>query len=156
MHFFNLALDAGRDLYFALDVKERHGFNKLTARLYVRDKLLMTLLWATVGAFVFYLFMGIIEYGGPFFGLYLLGFSLLLIVLNSFVFQPFISPLFNKHQELTSYEHDNLNRTKREKLVQSLTELTTNLGCRDIRILVVDSSKRTGHSNASFNGLSQP
>jgi hypothetical protein len=53
VHFFRLAVDAGWDLYFALDIKERHGFNKLTARLYLRDKTVVTFFWATLGVLAF-------------------------------------------------------------------------------------------------------
>lgn len=64
VHFFRLALDSGWDLFFAFDTKERHGFNKLSLRLYLRDKSVITFLWATVGALAFFCFMSIIERGG--------------------------------------------------------------------------------------------
>jgi STE24 endopeptidase len=103
VHFYRMANTAGWDLYFALDIKQRHGLNKLTPRTYIMDQIKLTFLWGILGAPAFCLFMWVIELGGKIFPVYLVLLSVGLMVLYSLLYLPFIAPLFNTFHLIENY-----------------------------------------------------
>jgi CAAX prenyl protease N-terminal, five membrane helices len=55
----------GWNLYENFDVKERNSFNNMTFSLYIKDEAKTTGFWAIFGLAGYFIFMRIIEWGGP-------------------------------------------------------------------------------------------
>jgi STE24 endopeptidase len=127
--------------YHQFRLEERFGFNKSTIKLWLTDKvkgiviggiigipLLAFLVWL-VGATQFWWLWG--------FACFLV-FQLMMVV----IYPMFIMPLFNKFEELPDGD-----------LRQRLMSLGDKTGFRAKTILVMDGSRRSGHSNAFFTGF---
>lgn len=127
--------------YHQFRLEERFGFNKSTLGLWLSDKLKGFLVGAVIGipVVVFLLWLvGTTEWW------WLIGFAaLLLFQLVMMVLYPmFILPLFNKFEPLPEGE-----------LRDRLLKLGERTGFHARTILVMDGSKRSGHSNAYFTGF---
>jgi STE24 endopeptidase len=122
-------------------LEERFGFNKSTLKLWFTDKFKGLLIGAIIGvpalAFLVWL-VGATQFW------WLWGFaSFLIFQLIMVVFYPmFIMPLFNKFEELPE-----------GSLRNRLMELSDRTGFKAKTILVMDGSRRSGHSNAYFTGF---
>lgn len=127
--------------YHQFRLEERFGFNKSTPGLWVADKvkgfavaavlgipLLAFLVWL-VGSTQFWWLIGFAAF---------LVFQLVMVVL----YPMFILPLFNKFEELPE-----------GSLRDRLMDLGDRTGFRARTILVMDGSRRSGHSNAYFTGF---
>lgn len=129
-------------LYARFGIEERFGFNRMSLKLFLLDRLkglLLSVLLVLPPLFGLLWFIGL---GVRFWWLYafLLAacFQLLLAVLAPAV----IAPLFNRFTPLPE-------GSLREKIFA----LAHRLSFRTSGIYVVDSSRRSGHSNAYFTGL---
>jgi STE24 endopeptidase len=122
-------------------IEEQFGFNKSTIGLWISDKIKGLLVAAVLGipalTFIIWL-VGLTQFWWfwGFAGFFL--FQLVLVV----VYPMFIMPLFNKFEPLPEGD-------LRERLM-ALGERT---GFLAKTILVMDGSKRSGHSNAYFTGF---
>ena len=125
-HFLSLAMTVSWDMYRIFDLNERHDVNKMTRGLFIKDQAISTALWMTAGALAYYIFMEIIELGGPHFYVYLLVFSISLIVLFRIVYLRYIAPLFNKYTTLEEYE--GYDPVKKEELTEGLNRLSERSG----------------------------
>lgn len=127
--------------YRQFRLEERFGFNKSTIRLWIVDKIKGTLIGALLGipvlAFLVWL-VGLTQFWWLWGFAGLVVFQLLMVVL----YPMFILPLFNKFEELPE-----------GSLRKRLIELGDRTGFRARTILVMDGSKRSGHSNAYFTGF---
>jgi STE24 endopeptidase len=130
------------DLYSTFGLEARFGFNKMTPRLYIADKLKALLIGLVIGVpFLFVLFW-LMEAMGRFWWiwafLFISGFQLLMIV----VYPTLIAPLFNKFEPL-----------KEGELRDRILRLADQIGFKTSGIYSMDGSKRSGHSNAYFTGI---
>ena len=130
------------DLYSTFWLEARFGFNKMTPRLYIADKLKALLIGLVIGVpFLFVLFW-LMEAMGRFWWiwafLFISGFQLLMIV----VYPTLIAPLFNKFEPL-----------KEGELRDRILRLADQIGFKTSGIYSMDGSKRSGHSNAYFTGI---
>lgn len=122
-------------------LEERFGFNKSTIGLWIVDKLKGFAIGAVLGipalALLIWL-VGLTQYW------WLWGFAAFVIIqLVLVVLYPmFILPLFNKFEDLPE-------GTLRKRLM----DLGDRTGFKAKTILVMDGSKRSGHSNAYFTGF---
>ncbi|MBN2068177.1 MAG: M48 family metallopeptidase [Opitutales bacterium] len=128
------------ELYNTFKLEARFGFNKSTAGLWISDKLkglvlstvllipLLTLILWLVNLPVWWVWAAIV----------ITVFQIVMLV----AYPMFIMPLFNKFTDLEAGD-------LRDRLM-SLAERT---GFQARSILVMDGSKRSGHSNAFFSGL---
>lgn len=129
------------ELYHQFRLEERFGFNKSTLRLWLTDKVKGLVIGAVIGiplfAFLVWL-VGTTQYW------WLWGFASFLIfqLMMVVIYPMFIMPLFNKFEELPE-----------GTLRSQLMELGDRTGFRAKTILVMDGSKRSGHSNAFFTGF---
>jgi STE24 endopeptidase len=127
--------------YRQFRLEERFGFNKSTIRLWIADKVKGILIGALLGipvlAFLVWL-VGLTQFWWLWGFAGLVVFQLLMVVL----YPMFILPLFNKFEELPE-----------GSLRKRLIELGDRTGFRARTILVMDGSKRSGHSNAYFTGF---
>jgi STE24 endopeptidase len=127
--------------YHQFRLEERFGFNKSTLRLWLVDKLKGLLIGAALGLPALAMLVWLVGltplwwlWGFAFF----LVFQLVLVVL----YPMFIMPLFNKFEELPE-----------GGLRDRLMALGDRTGFKARTILVMDGSKRSGHSNAYFAGF---
>lgn len=129
------------DWYGQFRLEERFGFNKSTLGLWISDKLKGTLIGAALGIPALAFLVWIVGFT-PLWWLWgfmaFLLFQLLMVV----IYPMFILPLFNKFEELPE-----------GSLRQRLMALGDRTGFKAKTILVMDGSKRSGHSNAYFTGF---
>ena len=128
--------------YNTFVIEEKYGFNKMTVKTFIFDKIKSYLLTIILGGALLYgalLLVNILENG---FWLYLwLSLSILMLLINMF-YADIIVPIFNKLKPLES-------GSLREKIEQYSQKVGYSLK----NIYVIDGSKRSSKANAFFSGL---
>ncbi|KAM0686951.1 zinc metalloprotease [Conglomerata obtusa] len=123
-------------------IEQKYGFNKMTASLYISDFIKTEILTYLIASPVCYAMLYVISAFPKFFYMQLFAaiasIQLILIVLFPIVIQP----IFNKFEEL-----------KEGDLKTKIIELAKKVGFRPSKILTMDGSKRSHHSNAYFIGI---
>lgn len=140
--FASKAFTIGWELFESFDVKERHGFNKMTMDLYIKDEVKSIILWTIFGAPAFWLIMLVIEWGGDLLFLWLLILSISFIFIFKYLYINIIGPMYNKYEPI-----------KEGSLKEELKCLCRDAGFPIEKIYIVDQSKRSGHSNAMITGI---
>jgi STE24 endopeptidase len=129
-------------LYSTFGIEARFGFNKTTPRLFAVDTLKGAALSAVIGVPVLLALFWFMDRTGRLWWVWAFGamtvFQLVMSVLAPLV----IAPLFNKFTPLPEGE-----------LRDRIHALAEKLAFRTRGIFVVDSSRRSRHSNAYFTGL---
>ena len=130
------------DWWSTFRIEERYGFNKSSPKLWLSDKFKGSIIALFLGVPIVALLLYCVRLTGSAWWIY--GFAIIyLFQLAMVVVYPmFIMPLFNK---LEPIEEGNL-----KKRLFALSERT---GFKTKSILVMDGSKRSGHSNAFFAGF---
>jgi STE24 endopeptidase len=130
------------DLYSTFALEAKFGFNKMTLKLYVADKLKGLILGLVIGVPFIFVILWLMQAVGSFWWIwafvFISGFQLLMIV----IFPTFIAPWFNKFEPLKEGEF-------REKILT----LADQVGFKTSGIFSMDGSKRSAHSNAYFTGI---
>ncbi|XP_068650120.1 CAAX prenyl protease 1 homolog [Aristolochia californica] len=129
-------------LYSTFVIEARHGFNKQTIWLFVRDMLKGMAISVVLGPPIVAAIIVIVQKGGPYLAIYLWGFMFVLSIVMMTVYPILIAPLFNKFTPLP----DGGLREKIEKLASSLKFPLK-------KLFVVDGSTRSSHSNAYMYGF---
>lgn len=136
------AIDLPFALYRSFVIEARHGFNRMSLKLFLLDMLKQTLIGAAIGLPLLFLVLWLMAGMGEYWWLYVwlvwMGFSLLLLVL----YPTLIAPLFNKFTPLAD-----------ESLKSRVEKLLERCGFRARGLFVMDGSKRSSHGNAYFTGL---
>jgi STE24 endopeptidase len=130
------------ELYSTFEIERKHGFNKQTLGLFVSDKVKSLLLTMIIGGPFVALLLSIIQWGGPYFYLYVWAFLFVFSATMMTLVPVFIMPLFNKYEPL----EDGTLKTKIFELAGSLNYPLT-------KLFVMDGSKRSSHSNAFMFGF---
>jgi STE24 endopeptidase len=130
------------DWWGTFRLEERFGFNKSTQRLWWADKVKGLIIGFIIGYPLLALLIFLVEAAGPLWWVWgfvvFFGFQLIMVV----VYPMFIMPLFNKLEPMEDGE-----------LKKRLFDLADRTGFKAQTILVMDGSKRSGHSNAFFAGF---
>ena len=130
------------DLYATFGLEARFGFNKMTPKLYIADKLKALLIGLAIGAPFLFVVLWLMEVMGRHWWiwafLFISGFQLLMII----VYPTLIAPLFNKFEPLREGE-----------LRDRILSLADQIGFKTSGIYSMDGSKRSAHSNAYFTGI---
>jgi STE24 endopeptidase len=130
------------DIWRTFVVEERHGFNRMTPRLFAIDLAKGMALSAAIGAPLLIAVFWLLKRTGDLWWLYTwlawMGFTLVLVV----AFPRWIAPLFNR---FTPLEEGGL-RSRIEALL-------TRCGFTASGLYVMDGSKRSSHGNAYFTGF---
>ena len=130
------------DLWRTFVVEERHGFNRMTARLFAADMMKGLLLAAVLGAPLLLAVFWLLEHAGSLWWFYAwlawMAFTLVLVV----AFPRWIAPLFNRFNPLDDQE-----------LRQRIERLLARCGFTSSGLYVMDGSKRSSHGNAYFTGF---
>lgn len=130
------------DIYDTFVVEEKFGFNKVTPRLFVVDKLKSTLLMVLLGGGILALIIWIYQLTNDYFWLLSFGVVTLIGVVMSMFYSDLIVPLFNKQTPLEAGE-----------LRKSISAFALKTGFKLANIYVIDGSKRSTKANAYFSGL---
>ena len=130
------------ELYSIFVIEEKHGFNKQTLSLFIKDQIKSFLLTIVIGGPILAGLLKIIEWGGEYFYIYVWAFLTTVILIFSAFLHDLIAPLFNT---FTPLEEGSL-RAKIQSLAERLKFPLT-------QIFVIDGSKRSEHSNAYFFGF---
>jgi len=130
------------DWWHTFKLEERFGFNKSTRQLWFVDKIKGLIVGFIIGYPLLALLIFLVDAAGPlwwFWGfIVFFVFQLVMVV----AYPMFIMPLFNKMEPLEEGD-----------LKTRLFELADRTGFKAQTILVMDGSKRSGHSNAFFAGF---
>ncbi|CAM9198153.1 unnamed protein product, partial [Ectocarpus fasciculatus] len=129
-------------LYSTFVVEEKHGFNKTTLGLFLRDKLISLVLGLVIGCPIFAVVIYVVRNGGPYFYFYVWAFLFSVTLVLMTIYPTLIAPLFNTYTPL-----------KDGKLYDQIEELAKKVDFPLTKIFVVDGSKRSAHSNAYFYGF---
>jgi STE24 endopeptidase len=132
-------------LYLTFAVEARFGFNRVTWRLWLADRLKGLLLAAALGLPLLYAVYAFMAGTGRLWWLWLFAFLAAWQVMMLWLYPALIAPLFNRFQPLPEGE-----------LRSRLEGLARAAGFRNRGIFVMDASRRSGHSNAYFTGLFRP
>ncbi|TVU28006.1 hypothetical protein EJB05_19512, partial [Eragrostis curvula] len=135
-------VDLPFSLYSTFVIEARHGFNKQTIWLFIRDMIKGILLSMVLGPPIVAAIIYIVQIGGPYLALYLWGFMFALALLMMTIYPTVIAPLFNKFTPLPE-------GVLREKIEQLAASLKFPLK----KLFVVDGSTRSSHSNAYMYGF---
>jgi len=129
-------------LYSNFVIEERHGFNKMTVKLFFADLVKTEMLTYFFGGLLVPLLIWIVRHFGDRFYLYLWAVCQALILSMMWVYPCIIQPLFNKFETL-----------KDDDLRQSIEALAGEVNFPLTKLFQIDGSKRSAHSNAYFFGF---
>ncbi|MFY0591430.1 M48 family metallopeptidase [Roseivirga sp.] len=128
--------------YATFVIEEKFGFNKMTVKLFVMDKLKGYLIAILLGGVLGYALLWIVNELGANFWIYALALvSAFMLVMNLFYTSLFL-PLFNKLVPLEDGE-----------LKSKINEYAEGVSFPLDNIFVIDGSKRSTKANAFFSGL---
>ncbi len=128
--------------YHTFVIEEKFGFNKMTVKTFISDKLKGYMLAFVIGGIILYILMSLINFFGKDFWIYFwVVISVFILFMNMF-YTSLILPLFNKLTPLV----DGLLKEKIEAYSKKVAFPLDN-------IYVMDGSKRSGKSNAFFSGI---
>ncbi len=130
------------DWWSTFRLETKFGFNKSTLKLWITDKIKGSIIGLLIGLPLLALLLFIVESLGQHWWVW--GFAVLFLfqLIMVVVYPMYIMPLFNKLEPLEEGE-----------LKTRLFNLADRTGFKAQTILVMDGSKRSGHSNAFFAGF---
>ena len=129
-------------LYKTFVIEEHFGFNKMTWKTYVGDKIKSYVLLALLGSAILSIILYLFEKAGAHAWLYAWAAMALFTVVLPPIFTSFIAPLFNKFTPLEEGE-----------LKEKLDAYAQKVGFPLTGIFIMDGSKRSTKSNAYFSGF---
>ncbi|MBV8259522.1 MAG: M48 family metallopeptidase [Paraburkholderia sp.] len=136
------AIELPLDYYRQFVIEERFGFNRMTKRIFIVDRIKGLLIGAAFGIPLLFLVLWLMKQAGSLWWLWTWGvwvaFQMLVLVL----YPSFIAPLFNKFEPL----RDEALRSRIEALMQRC-------GFAAKGLFVMDGSRRSAHGNAYFTGF---
>jgi STE24 endopeptidase len=136
------AIDLPFDYYRQFVIEQRFGFNRMSKRIFVVDRLKGVLLGAAFGLPLLFVVLWLMNQAGSFWWLWTwivwVVFQMLVLVL----YPSFIAPLFNKFEPL-----------KDEALKTRIEALMKRCGFAAKGLFVMDGSRRSAHGNAYFTGF---
>ncbi|MGZ0655094.1 M48 family metallopeptidase [Coraliomargarita sp. W4R53] len=130
------------DYWSTFKLEERFGFNKSTKKLWVIDKIKGTILGFAIGYPLLALLIFLVSSVGALWWVWGFAVFFLFQLVMVVAYPMFIMPLFNKLEPMEEGD-----------LKTRLFALADRTGFKAQTILVLDGSKRSGHSNAFFSGF---
>ncbi|KAI8904098.1 peptidase family M48-domain-containing protein [Gorgonomyces haynaldii] len=129
-------------IYSTFVIEQKHGFNKQTFSLFLLDKIKTFALTLVIGMPFLAAFLYIIDWAGSDFVFYVWVFVFSFQIFLNTLFPTVIQPLFNKFTPLQEGE-----------LKEKISHLCKKIKFPLDKVLVIDGSSRSAHSNAYFYGL---
>ncbi|MBM4260512.1 MAG: M48 family metallopeptidase [Deltaproteobacteria bacterium] len=130
------------ELYSTFRLEARFGFNKMTVKLFVADKIKGLLVGLVIGVPFLLVILWLMQATGSHWWLWAFAFISAFQLLMIVIYPTLIAPLFNKFEPLKEGEF-------RDRILR----LAEQIGFKTTGIFTMDGSKRSGHSNAYFTGL---
>lgn len=129
-------------LYHTFHIENRYGFNTMTFRLWIADLLKSLILSTVIASLVLFAGLWLMQWSPDHWWfwvwVFLFLFSIFVMYLSPYV----IEPLFNKFTPIED-----------ESLKERIMAITEKAGIHVGRILRIDASKRSRHTNAYFTGI---
>jgi len=129
-------------LYDIFVIEEKYGFNKMTLKLFLGDKIKSWLLGAIIGGGLLLLIVWFYQLTGKYFWIYAWGLVILFMIFMTMFYSSLIVPLFNKQTPL-----------EEGSLRKGIEDFCRKVGFKLDNVFVIDGSKRSTKSNAYFSGL---
>ena len=129
------------DAYYTFVVEEKHGFNKQRPGGFIADKLKGLGVAAVLGAVLGSVVLLMMKHAGTAWWLFAFAAVTILQLLITWIYPVVIMPLFNKFEPVEA------------DLADDVARLARSVGFPLSKVLTMDGSKRSSHSNAFFTGL---
>lgn len=147
--FFFMLLSWGNELlsvpfslYSRFKIEKRYGFNTMTLKLWLSDFLKSFLISTVMMTFLIFAALFLIQFDPDYWWLwvwsFLFAYSIFIMYISPYV----IEPIFNKFTPVDD-----------ESLKEKIIRLADKAGIHTTRILKMDASKRSRHTNAYFAGM---
>ena len=135
-------LELPLQLYATFVIEQRHGFNRITPKLFVTDKLRGLALGLILGTPILAVILWLMHHAGSqwWFYAWLVWMSFSLFIM--WIYPTVLAPLFNKFNPLDNAD-----------LQQRIETLLQRCGFTSRGIFVMDGSRRSSHGNAYFTGF---
>ena len=142
LSYANEFLSIPFSLYHTFHLENRYGFNTMTFRLWISDFLKSLILSIVIASLVLFAGLWLMQWSPNHWWfwvwVFLFFFSIFMMYLSPYV----IEPLFNKFTPIED-----------ESLKGRIMAITEKAGIHVSRILRIDASKRSRHTNAYFTGI---
>jgi len=142
LFYVNEVLSIPFSLYHTFKIENRYGFNTMAFRLWVSDHIKTLILSTFLLSIVILGGLWLIQWSPRFWWLWVWSFLFLLSIFVMYISPYVIEPLFNTFTPLED-----------PSLSEGILRLVEKAGIRAGRILKVDASKRSRHTNAYFTGI---
>ncbi len=142
LYFVREIISIPFSLYTDFGIEERFGFNKMTVKTFVLDRIKTYVLVIILGSILLGGLLYFFEKTGAYAWMYAWGLVSLFIIIAPLLFTTVIAPLFNKFTPVEDGELKDALQQYAAKAKFLLTEIS-----------VMDGSKRSTHSNAYFSGF---
>lgn len=130
------------DLYGTFRIEARYGFNTTTPALWITDLLKSQAIGALLLAFLISVIFWLINRSPLHWWLWVWGFMALFSLFMMFISPYLIEPLFNKFEPVVE-----------EGLEDEIRVMMEKAGLKVGRVMQMDASRRSKHSNAYFTGI---
>lgn len=135
-------LSAPFSLYSTFKIENKYGFNTITPRLWISDFIKSLLISTIMISVVALAGLYLIDWSPRYWWFCVWGFLLIFGIFVMYISPYVIEPLFNKFTPVED-----------EFLKKGIVDLTERAGIQAKKILRVDASKRSRHTNAYFTGI---
>ena len=142
LSLFQTLLGIPFDLYGTFVIEARYGFNTTTPRLWITDLIKSQAIGAVLLAFLVGVVFWLIRWSPQQWWLWVWGFMALFSLFMMFISPYVIEPLFNKYEQVTE-----------EGLEDDIRVMMEKAGLKVGKVLQMDASRRSRHSNAYFTGI---
>ncbi len=129
-------------LYGTFVVEARHGFNTMTPKLWLADLLKSQAIGTVITGLLLWVVFALIGWSSSHWWLWVWGFLALFTLFLMFISPYVIEPLFNKFEPVTA-----------EGLEEDIRKMMAKAGLQVGKVMQMDASKRSKHSNAYFTGI---
>lgn len=135
-------LDMPFSLYGTFRIENRFGFNTMTTRLWLSDLAKSTAISAVILTLMIAGAFSLVRWSPGFWWLWVWGFFAVVSIFFMYVSPYLIEPLFYKFEPVKDTE-----------LEQEIRQLMEKAGLHVSRVMQMDASRRSRHSNAYFTGI---
>lgn len=139
---FQTLLGLPFDLYGTFVIEARYGFNTTTPKLWMADLIKSQAIGAVLLAFLSGIIFWLIQWSPQQWWLWVWGFMAAFSMFMMFLSPYVIEPLFNTYEPITE-----------EGLEDEIRALMEKAGLKVGKVLQMDASRRSRHSNAYFTGI---
>lgn len=129
-------------LYNTFKIENKYGFNTMTLRLWVSDFIKALLISTIMMSLLAFAGFWLIQWSPHHWWFWIWGFLFIFSIFIMYISPYVIEPLFNKFTPIED-----------ESLKERIMKLTARAGILTSRILRIDASKRSKHTNAYFTGI---